>query len=201
MFAPKVENEPLPAARPLVVTTKVSTAPAPTQKPAAGPQQAPSGAAAETNASPHPAPEAAGEDENGPVDLRQVNYWVTMSLPTSWTPRPPDAKPNEVYIYRPDFYQDQDGIERRIRLWLSPNSRVLQKEELNTVLGSPSKNSGAPSAPGSPAVPVAPSGNPFRSPFEESFHGSSSSSKASSRDLAPQNPPSSATNAAPAGGP
>jgi hypothetical protein len=188
MFAPKVENENMPAARPLMMTTKVSTAPTPAPKPAAGPKRAPSGAAAEMNT--NAAPEAAGEDEKGPVDLRQVNYWITMSVPTYWTRRPSDAKPNEVYIYRPDFYQDQDGIERRIRLWLSPNGRALQKEELNTVLSAPSKHSSAPSAPGLPAVPVAPSGNPFRSPFEETFPDGS---KASSRAASP------ATNAVPAG--
>jgi hypothetical protein len=192
MFAPQIENEPLPPAKPLLgdLTTNVSTVATPKKTvPGAGDDTA-------TNA----APDASGDDEP-PADLRQVPYWITMSLPNYWTSPPPDAKPNEVYIYRPDFYQDQDGIERRIRLWLNPTSRTLQGEQLRTVLGEPSKGPAAPPVgPGMPAVPVAPEGNPFRSPFDEAFHGSSSSSKAPAQ-AAPSGlkAPEAATNAAPSG--
>ena len=68
-----------------------------------------------------------------PPDPRQVAYWVTMFLPDRWTPPPADAKPNELYIYRPDFYQDQDGIERRVALWLNPNLRSTEAIHLQDV--------------------------------------------------------------------
>jgi hypothetical protein len=120
-------------------------------------------------------------------DKRQVKYWITMSLPTYWTKPPPDAKPQEIYIYRPDFYQDEDGIERRITLWFNPNARTSLKD----ILGKQMPNSTPPAEPSGPATPATPAvpaetdeaPNAFRSPFEDNFRGShtgSSSSKGQS---------------------
>ena len=101
-----------------------------------------------------------------PADARQVSYWVTLNLPTFWSKRPPDAKPNEIYLFRPEIYQDQEGIERRVRLWLNPKAQALEKGNLNDALKSAPKS-------GPSSIPSASPGtvNPFRSPFDDSFHG------------------------------
>lgn len=160
----------------------------------------------------------AGFDPDEVADRRQVKYWVTMSLPTFWAKPPADAKPEEVYLYRPDCFQDEDGIARRIELWLNPSSRKSATQRLNEVLGS----SGIPTVPsdaatnniaGQPAIPAVPaapekSHDPFKSPFEDPYHGDTGSSHApnassKSTSSAPAtNAPSGlapATNAAPAG--
>ena len=110
------------------------------------------------------------------ADTRKVKYWVTMSLPTYWTKPPVDAKPDQIFMYRPDFYQDNDGIARRITLWFNPKERGTLKD----LLGSTPmpKSTGASGAPATPAVPAtaansAPSNNPFRSPLDESPRPSS----------------------------
>ncbi len=126
-----------------------------------------------------PAPTSAGvnsADQDG--DPRQVVYWVTLSLPTIWTHPPVDARRNEVYLYRPDFYQDQDGIQRRIALWLDPGSRATETLHLQEVFAPPHGATGdgagaaASSVPAVPAAPVETSHSPFVSPFEDSFHPS-----------------------------
>jgi hypothetical protein len=103
---------------------------------------------------PPPGPEA---------DTRRVKYWITMSLPTYWTKPPPDAKPEEIYLYRPDFYQDEDGIARRIALWFNPTKRTTLKELLGDKLpvagAKPGGNSSADSS-------EPPSANPFQSPLD-----------------------------------
>jgi hypothetical protein len=120
-----------------------------------------------------------------PADARQVRYWTTMSLPDYWTRAPADARPNEIYIYRPEIYQDQEGIERRVRLWLHPKEKPLENGDLNTVLG----KSAAP-APATSSDATRPrSADPFRNPFDESYHGDSSHPAASPA----------ASNAAPSG--
>jgi hypothetical protein len=102
-----------------------------------------------------------------PSDARQVRYWITLNLPSFWTSPPADARPNEIYLYRPDIYQDQDGIERRIRLWLNPRDKALDNGNLQDAL------KGAPRAEEKPAPadggPV--DSNPFRNQFDESYRG------------------------------
>jgi hypothetical protein len=131
------------------------------------------------------APEADGSIDPR-ADTRKVKYWVTMSLPTFWTKPPEDASPDQIFIYRPDMYQDADGIERRITLWFNPNARTALKDILNE---SPSAGraltapSSAPSGPAVPAVPAeaeapAPS-NPFSSPLDQPFHAGKVTSEAS----------------------
>jgi hypothetical protein len=124
-----------------------------------------------------PQPMLAGTDPEDPAnDPRQVVYWVTMSLPTIWTDPPPDARRNQVYIYRPEIYQDQDGIERRIALWLDPSIRAKEALHLQQVLANThaSPHPAAPIAtgPGAPAMPADDSPSPFASPFEDSFQAS-----------------------------
>jgi len=179
MFAASFRGEFVPAA-PAVVT-----------------MPAPAG----TNAAPKTAVIPTANDDAGgpPADPRQVHYWTTMSLPEWNTPRPADGKPDEIYVYRPEFYQDQDGIERRIALFIDPNSRTT----LDQLLGADGTGSGTAgggkkkasslmpeeNAP-SPAVPV--SSGPFRSPFDESFHGGAG-------PVSPRTSPVSSKGAAPSG--
>ena len=58
-----------------------------------------------------------------------------MCLPTRWSPPPVESNLNELYIYRPEFYQDHDGIQRRIALWLDPSLRSTEAFQLQNVLG------------------------------------------------------------------
>jgi hypothetical protein len=144
-------------------------------------------------------------DADASEDTRQVKYWITMSLPTFWTPRPADAKPTEIYLYRPDFYQDSDGIERRVSLWFNPRTRINLQDVLveNTGL---TKGPGAatnPNTPASPAVPAAGESaqahNPFRSPLDDGFHPENTNRppSSSSKSPVPSGTAASATNAAP----
>lgn len=167
---------------------------------------------ASTNSAPSPATNTASHAAASPElasEMRKVNYWITMSLPTFWSKPPPEAKAEEIYLYRPDFYQDEDGIARRIELWLNPNSRKSATQRLNEVLGGggmptvkPETGTNAVSElPATPAVPAtaAKPHDPFKSPFDDSFHSQNSSSKtpaaASGSNAAPIPPP--VTNAAP----
>ena len=118
-----------------------------------------------------------------PSDARQVRYWTTLNLPSFSTSPPADARPNEIYLFRPEIYQDQEGIERRIRLWLNPRDKAVEKGNLQDALrGAPHPGSG-PTSPAGPATD-----SPFRNPFDETYHGETSHATA---------PP--ATNAAPSG--
>jgi hypothetical protein len=141
-------------------------------------------------------PALIGTEINPAADTRKVKYWVTMSLPTFWTKPPADAKVDEIYIYRPDFFQDQDGIERRITLWFNPNARTSLKDVLAKHMpDSTSPASTASSAPGSAAIPATPAVQPshgaFRSPLDDNYRaGTDTSTKpstnsASSKSLAP----------------
>jgi hypothetical protein len=123
-------------------------------------------------------------DQEG--DTRQVKYWLTMSLPTLWAQPPADAGRNEIYLYRPDFYQDQDGIERRIALWLDPSIRASEATHLQEALNHrPSLPAAGPDAVAAAPIPAVPaahvrSSDPFASPFEDSFHTSASKTPSAS---------------------
>ncbi|MCE0484111.1 MAG: hypothetical protein LV479_07725 [Methylacidiphilales bacterium] len=157
---------------------------------------------------PSPVPIRPMTGTNGPVlldvvsadpnaDKRKVKYWITMSLPTYWSQRPPEAKAEETYVYRPDFYQDEDGIARRISLWFNPNSRTTLQEVIGSQL--PSLKSDADHAPS-----AAPKSEPFHSPLDDSYPTQSgpapSTRKSESPSSAPGGliPPPVGTNAAPA---
>ena len=123
--------------------------------------------------------------DDATVDTRKVKYWITMSLPTYWAKPPTDAKPEEIYLYRPDFFQDDDGISRRITLWFNPKSRASLQDILAGTPASGASGPGSKATPAVPAVPVtsstsdapAKAHDPFRSPFDDSFHPSSSTAR------------------------
>jgi hypothetical protein len=79
------------------------------------------------------------------------------SLPTYWTIPPPDAKPGDIYLYRPKLYQDKDGIQRRILIWEHPGEREKATQKVNQVLqtGEVEPAVSDKTAPASPVVPVA----------------------------------------------
>jgi hypothetical protein len=164
MFAPKTMQE-MAAVQPPVVII-------PGYKPYVPSTNSPAAQMTGTNA-----PALLGEDDNDDpnADKRQVKYWITMSLPTFWTPRPPDAKAQEIYLYRPDFYQDNDGIERRITLWFNPNTRTRLQDVIaqDTPRTTPSAATTNATTPASPAVPASAESNPFESPLDDSFRPSS----------------------------
>jgi len=146
------------------------------------------------------APALLGAPVDPAADTRKVKYWITMSLPTFWTSPPPDAKPEEIYLYRPDFYQDNDGIARRITLWFNPQTRTSLKDLLGEVPPGGNKTvKNAPSGPDTPAIPAS-AGDPFSSPLDQSYvpspananHPGNSSTK--SKSPAPSGLNTSATN-------
>ena len=170
MFPPGVESSSL---TPLISPQAVTPVAAQSSKPAAA-AGVPAGLATDgTAASTNAAPEVA-DDNGAPADTRQVPYWVTMNLPTIGTKQPESAQPNEIFIYKPEIYQDLDGIQRRISLWINPKTRA-SLSDLRNVLVAPPKTGAATSS----AASAAPGHNPFRSPFDESFHGESKSAPAS----------------------
>jgi hypothetical protein len=207
MFAPEIENDALPDPK-LTTAEPGKPAPVPPVKTAAVGNAALSNAAPSGAVTAAPAPslatlsDASDNDDASAAatDARQVHYWITMSLPTYWTPRPPNAQPKEIYIYRPEFYQDQDGVERRVGIWLDPKKRSTPGD-LQAVLASRTQAQAPPGPlpPGQPARQVSSGDNAFRSPFDESFRpGAGVASPRSSSKGAPSglgNGP--ATNAAP----
>jgi len=154
MFSPQ-QNQEIPASpfRPGLAPSVVTT-------------NAPAARTAATNA---PALAGTGADADTQVDKRQVKYWVTMSLPTYWTPRPADAKPEEIYMYRPDFFQDSDGISRRITVWFNPSAKASLKD---IFAGRAEDTKTSPVSPALPATPAAPAKaqDPFRSPLDAPYH-------------------------------
>lgn len=76
------------------------------------------------------------KEEGADAPSRSVKYWITMCLPNYWTPPPADAQSGQLYIYRPEFFQDEDGIARRVALWLNPDARALGLKNLGEALGS-----------------------------------------------------------------
>ena len=208
MFAPKTLQDQVSAPTSAIVPGLTPGLPTSTTPPPIPATNAVSAPATNTASPTNAAPELASE-------MRHVPYWITMSLPTFWSTPPPDAKVEEMYLYRPDIYQDEDGIARRIELWLNPSSRKSTSQRLNEVLsggGLPTVKSdmGTNAASVVPATP-AKSRDPFASPLDDSFH-SENHSPSSSKIPAPSPAPSSGsnaqnapipppvTNAAPAGG-
>jgi hypothetical protein len=203
MFAPMTEAEralaqrPPPTAKKAVAGTNAATNTAPkasATKPDAAALAASLTASAEMPAAPE---ETAGVDPS--EDTRQVKYWVTMSLPTIWTAAPVDAGRDQLYIYRPDFYQDQDGIERRIAFWLDPSLRSTEAIHLQDVLRHRPSEAASTNAASAAAVPAAPAVNDFASPFEQPVEPSTGT-KTTSHD-SPVFSGGAPTNAAPAPAP
>jgi hypothetical protein len=188
MFAPRTLQDRVSAPTSAIVPGLTPGLPAPT---AATPVPSTNTASVPTtNVAPH-----ANTDPELASEMRKVPYWITMSLPSFWSTPPPDAKVEEMYLYRPDIYQDEDGIARRIELWLNPNSRKSTSQRLNEVLGggglptvkSDAGTNAASAVPAIPAVPAAPAKaqGPFKSPFDDSFHSESRPPGSSSKIPAP----------------
>jgi hypothetical protein len=133
-------------------------------------------------------PALIGTEVDTGVDTRKVKYWITMSLPTFWTKPPPDAKPDQIYMYRPDFYQDSDGIARRISLWFNPNERTKLADVFNSATSSLKTNkANGSTAQAAPAIPATEVGGAFRSPLDD-YHRASAPNRtatASSKTPAP----------------
>ncbi len=162
-----------------------ATAEAPTPTPSPVAANSPAAKMTGTNA-----PTLIGTDINPGADTRQVKYWVTMSLPTYWTPPPADARPQEIYLYRPDFYQDEDGIARRITLWFNPRNRTTLKDLLGeSAPGLKGAPVAGPSGPATPAVPASAESDrahdPFRSPLDDPYHPGSVSHPTNSSTKSP----------------
>jgi hypothetical protein len=66
---------------------------------------------------PGPDPSILMDDPENPEALPVIP--VTLSLP-DLRHQPKEVLPDQYYVYRPDFYQDADGIMRRIHLFLYP---------------------------------------------------------------------------------
>ncbi len=145
-----------------------------------------------TNTAPTLAP---GQDTA--QDKRKVKYWITMSLPGYWAKPPAEAKAGEVYFYRPDFFQDDDGIARRITLWFNPKARVSLKEAL-AIGGKMTGDSETTTNKASVAPEPSKASDAFRSPLEDTFRPSSGGSARDSGSGPIPSPLVNATNAAPA---
>lgn len=182
MFAPMTDAERAKALHPLAAAKPPTPKPAPTD----AAKIAASLTASDTL--PEIPQQPGGTDPSD--DPRQVKYWVTMSLPTYWTAPPADARLNEIYLYRPDFYQDEDGIERRVAFWLDPTLRATEAIHLADVLNHRPAAALPAATPGGAAIPAAPA-SALASPFEDSFRPASGTAAESSK--AP--PPATATNA------
>jgi hypothetical protein len=154
MFAPKTLREEAAAQK---APTTLTPAPVPAPK---------------TSATPAPAEPNAGSE--APADARQVKYWITMSLPTYWSATPAGAKPENIYLYRPELYQDQDGIARRITLWFNPQARTNLSDVLSENSRVPPGSAPEGSAPAAlPAVPATPesssAGDAFRNSLDDPY--------------------------------
>lgn len=77
-------------------------------------------------------PRTLPEKKPTPTPSTKIQPYITMALPTFWTPLPSKTQKNEIYIYRPQFFQDKDGIQRRIHLWMNPQDKA--KKPLEKIL-------------------------------------------------------------------
>ncbi|HEY8966844.1 MAG TPA: hypothetical protein VIM58_10395, partial [Candidatus Methylacidiphilales bacterium] len=78
-------------------------------------------------------PERVVAEENRAPNQPNVVGFTLLSLPKPWAPLPPTAQSNQVYLYRPEFYQDNDGIRRRIEKWYVPAASEAQKAQLGQI--------------------------------------------------------------------
>lgn len=70
-----------------------------------------------------------------PNDDKKLPIHPIMSLPTFYTEvKPSPAKPLDLYVYRPEIFQDGEGIQRRIDVWHNPPARKANMEKVTRVL-------------------------------------------------------------------
>jgi len=156
----------------------------------------PAGAALSSSETDATATNAPGAATDPAVDMRRVKYWIIMSLPSYWTAAPPDAKSDEIYLFHPDFYQDNDGIARRITLWFNPKARVSLQEALaaGTTNSNPKPavvTTGPHPMPIAPATPaVSAQDDAFRSPLDDDIPPPTPSASSKHEESPASQPPS-----------
>ncbi|MGF1679197.1 MAG: DUF6600 domain-containing protein [Candidatus Methylacidiphilales bacterium] len=69
---------------------------------------------------PGPGPEVLGGDPAEPLSYPNIQFLPDLRY------QPANPLPNQLFIFRPDFHQDNDGIRRRVHLFLNP--RVVPDE-------------------------------------------------------------------------
>ncbi len=72
-------------------------------------------------------------DEKRAPNQPNVVAYTLLCLPSYWAKLPPAAQPNQVYLYRPDFYQDLDGLRRRIAKWYAPAPTAVEKAQISQI--------------------------------------------------------------------
>ena len=88
------------------------------------------------------------------------------TLPTFWTPPPPDAKPGDIYVYRPHIAQDTDGVQRRVLIWERPGEQEKATQKVQQVLNPEAPtvvalpDNPAPVTPSNPVAPATPATSP-----------------------------------------
>ncbi len=120
----------------------------------------------------------------GPAPIHATNdhgkekkppIYTVMSLPSYYFEvKPNPLKPLDLYVYRPELFQDAEGIQRRIDVWHNPPARKANREKVSRVLehgtliidgSTPTTTNSAPEAP-APA-PTATTSTPAK-PAEKS---------------------------------
>lgn len=79
------------------------------------------------------APGAAGADS--PDREKKPPIHTLMSLPDFYYEvKPNPLKPLDLYVYRPEIFQDADGVQRRVEVWQNPPARQANKDKVTRVL-------------------------------------------------------------------
>lgn len=73
--------------------------------------------------------EEATRKENQPSVVSETLYVVDP-----YWQKHPEPKELEIYLYRPEILQDNDGIQRRILKWYHPSNAAEQKAQLDKVI-------------------------------------------------------------------
>jgi len=89
-----------------------------------------------------PGPDPAGLNAPGMLPVQERKDGVTvkpfeiLSLPTLWAALPAIPDPNAIYLYRPEMFQDHDGVERRVKKWYNPDpqAQAQDKQAVNAAL-------------------------------------------------------------------
>jgi hypothetical protein len=76
---------------------------------------------------------------------------TTWNLPTFWSLPPDHILPGDLYLYRPQFFQDRDGIQRRVSVWQDPNALKKARAELGPLFSKKSDKDSNTTAPNTPA--------------------------------------------------
>lgn len=101
--------------------------------------------------------------KDGDKDKKPPIYTI-MSLPNFYFEvKPNPLKPLNLYVYRPEIYQDAEGIQRRVDVWHNPPARKANREKVSRVLehgtliidgSTPTATASTPVTPAAPAPTV-----------------------------------------------